>query len=59
MFCCPELPVVSDIRHVALLLVAVVALDRTVVHGLLNLGKRGENKIKQAVSLKPSVKKQD
>ena len=43
MFCWPGLPVVGDVRHVALLLVAVVTLDRTVVHGLLNLGKRGEN----------------
>ena len=30
-------PVVRDVGHVALLLVAVLALDGVVVHGLLNL----------------------
>ncbi len=38
-------PVVGDVRHVALLLVAVVALDGPVVHCLLNLQGEAEKSI--------------
>ncbi len=36
--------VVGDVGHVALLLVAVVALDGAVVHGLLHLRKKERKK---------------